>query len=61
MKDNVKDKLVVIWSSGDREVAEKMVFMYTLNSKLRQWWKEVTFIIWGPSAKLISEDIELQE
>ena len=61
MKDSVKDNLVVIWSSGDREVAEKMVFMYTLNSKLRQWWKEVTFIIWGPSAKLISEDIELQE
>lgn len=62
MKDNnVKDKLVVVWSSGDREVAEKMVFMYTLNSKLRQWWKEVTFIIWGPSAQLISEDIELQE
>ncbi|MFC2159291.1 DsrE family protein [Actinomycetota bacterium] len=61
MKDDVKDKLVVVWSSRDKEVAEKMVFMYTLNSKLRQWWKEVTFIIWGPSAKLISEDIELQE
>lgn len=59
--NNVKDKLVVVWSSGDREVAEKMVFMYTLNSKIRQWWKEVTFIIWGPSAQLISEDIELQE
>ena len=61
MEDKVKDKLVVVWSSGDRDVAEKMVFMYTLNSKLRQWWKEVTLIIWGPSAKLISEDIELQD
>ena len=61
MKDDVKDKLVVVWSSGDREIAEKMVFMYTLNSKLKQWWEEVTFIIWGPSAKLISEDIALQE
>ncbi len=61
MKDKVKDSLVVVWSSGDRDVAEKMVFMYTLNSKLRQWWKEVTLIIWGPSAKLISEDIELQD
>ncbi len=61
MNDKVKDSLVVVWSSGDREVAEKMIFMYTLNSKLRQWWKEVTFIIWGPSAKLISEDIELQD
>jgi len=61
MKDETKDSLVVVWSSGDREVAEKMVFMYTLNSRLKQWWKEVTFIIWGPSAKLISEDLELQD
>lgn len=61
MKDSVKDSLVVVWSSGDRDVADKMVFMYTLNSKLKQWWKEVTLIIWGPSAKLISEDQELQD
>jgi hypothetical protein len=61
MNETAKDSLVVIWSSGDRDIAEKMVFMYTLNSKLRQWWKEVTLIIWGPSAKLISEDIELQD
>jgi len=61
VKDKVKDSLVVVWSSGDRDVAEKMVFMYTLNSTLKEWWKEVTLIIWGPSAKLISEDIELQD
>lgn len=61
MKDKVKESLVVLWSSGDRDVAEKMVFMYTLNSKLKNWWKDVTLIIWGPSARLISEDIELQD
>ncbi|TET48984.1 MAG: DsrE family protein [Actinomycetota bacterium] len=61
MKDEVKNSLVVVWSSCDRDIAEKMVFMYTLNSKLREWWKEVTLIIWGPSSKLISEDIELQD
>jgi len=53
-------KLVVLWSSGDREVALKMVFMYTLNSKLKEWWKEVTLIVWGPSSKLLSVDTELQ-
>ena len=52
--------LVVVWTSGDREVALKMVFMYTLNSKLKDWWKDVCLIIWGPSAKLLSEDTELQ-
>jgi len=61
MAEKTKDSLVVLWTSGDRDVADKMVFMYTLNSKLRQWWKEVTLIVWGPSSKLITEDIELQE
>lgn len=59
MLDN-KDKLVVVWTSGDREVALKMVFMYTLNAKLRGWFKDVTLVIWGPSAKLLSEDEDLQ-
>jgi hypothetical protein len=55
------DTLVVIWSSGDREVAEKMVFMYTLNARLKGWWDNVIFIVWGPSAKLLSGDAALQE
>lgn len=59
MGDN-KEKLVVLWTSSDREVALKMVFMYTINAKLKGWWKDVTLIIWGPSSKLLSEDEELQ-
>ena len=60
-EESVKpSELVVLWTSGDREVALKMVFMYTLNSKLKGWWKEVTFIVWGCSSKLISVDTELQ-
>ena len=54
------DKLVVLWTSGDREVALKMVFMYVFNSKLKGWWKDITLIVWGPSSKLLSEDEELQ-
>ncbi len=57
---NSNEKLVVLWTSGEREVALKMVFMYTLNSKLREWWKEVTLIVWGPSAKLLSDDEDLK-
>jgi hypothetical protein len=56
------DELVVLWTSGDREVALKMAFMYTLNSKRFKWgWKSVTLVVWGPSAKLLTEDKELQE
>ena len=54
------ETLVVVWSSGDREVALKMAFMYTVNAKLKGWWPEVILIVWGPSAKLLAEDKDLQ-
>ena len=56
-----KKSLVVLWTSGDREVALKMAFMYTLNAKLKGWWEEVILIVWGPSARLLSTDEELQD
>jgi hypothetical protein len=55
------DSLVVLWTSGDKEVATKMVFMYTVNAKKKNWWNAVTLIAWGPSAKLLTEDPELQK
>ncbi|UCD25939.1 MAG: DsrE family protein [Gemmatimonadota bacterium] len=54
-------KLGVVWTSGDRDVALKMVFMYTLNAKRRSWFDDVRLVVWGPSAKLLSVDEELQE
>jgi hypothetical protein len=56
-----KEKLVVLWTSGDREVALKMVFMYTFNAKKRAWFDDITLVVWGPSAKLLTEDQELQD
>jgi hypothetical protein len=58
---NKQEKLAVLWTSADKEVAIKMVFMYTYNSKLRGWWEDVTLIVWGPSSKLLSMDTELQD
>lgn len=55
------DTLVVVWTSGDFEVAEKMVYMYVFNAKRADWFDEVIFIVWGPSAKLLSENEKLQE
>jgi hypothetical protein len=60
-RSGTPDTLVVLWSSGDREVATEMAFMYTLNAKRKGWWKEVILIVWGPSAKLLTEDSELQD
>ena len=61
-KSSKPDELVALWTSGDKEVALKMAFMYTFNSKrFKLGWKNVTLIVWGPSSKLLTEDKELQE
>jgi hypothetical protein len=58
---NVKDSLIIVWSSGDRDVALKMVFMYAFNAQKRNWWNSVILIVWGPSSKLLANDPELQK
>ncbi len=60
MEDNT-NKLAVLWTSGDPDVAEKMCFMYTYNAKKQGWFDEVVLIVWGPSAKLLSENEMLQD
>jgi hypothetical protein len=55
------DKLVMLLISDDIDAAEKMAFMYGHTAKKSGWFKEVTVVIWGPSAKLISENEKLQE
>jgi len=53
-------KQCIVWSSGDRDVALKLVYMYTYNAKKQGWMDEVRLLVWGPSAKLLSVDRELQ-
>ena len=60
MENQKKEQLLVIWSAADPDVARNMVFMYTKNSKLRSWWNQVHLVIWGPSAKLLATDENLQ-
>ncbi len=58
--DNNADKLVIVWTSGDVYVAERMVFMYTHAARSKSFFKEVILIIWGPSAKLAAENLKIQ-
>lgn len=55
------DTLCIVWTSGDPDVAMKMVFMYANTAKKNRWFDEVHLIVWGPSAKLASENKEIQE
>jgi len=59
-KPSPDSRLAVIWSSGDPEVANKVCLMYTHNAKRQKWFEEVTLIVWGPSAKLLAGDKDLQ-
>ena len=34
--------------------------MYTGNAKKQKWFDEVTLIVWGPSARLLAGDKDLQ-
>ncbi len=59
--DAKMSKLAVLWTTDNREVALKTAFVYVYNAKRLGWWDTINFIIWGPSAKLLAEDKELQD
>lgn len=59
-KADAKSKLAVLWTTADNEAAEFMVFMYTRNAKEKGWFDVVRLIIWGPSARELAENTELQ-
>ena len=56
-----KTHLYVLWTNADPVTADKMVFMFTINSRIRGWWEQVTLIIWGATAKLTSENPAIQK
>ena len=56
-----KKHLYVLWTNDNMMTAEKMVFMYTINSLIHGWWEKVTLIIWGAPTKLVSENAVIQK
>ncbi|MBW2594323.1 MAG: DsrE family protein [Deltaproteobacteria bacterium] len=58
---NENKHLYVLWTNDNPITAEKMVFMYTINSLVNGWWEKITIIIWGAPVKLVSEDATMQE
>ena len=60
-ENSASDTLVVLWVSGDRDVAEKSCLMYTHAAKKYEWFEQVILIVWGPSARLLAEDEAIKE
>ena len=57
----MSNKLLIVWSSGEREVASKLILLYGSVMLERKYWDSATIMIWGPSAKLLVEDTKLQK
>lgn len=60
ISDNA-NKLAVLWTSGDIDVAERVCLVYTHAAKQNEWFDEVVLIVWGPSSKLLAENEALQK
>ena len=58
---NEPDSLVILWTTAEKDVLTKMLSVYVTNALTQGWFEHVTFVIWGPSAKLLAEDKEVQE
>ncbi len=56
-----KNRISILWTSGDPAVAEHVVMPYSFYSKKAGWFDDVRLIVWGPSSKLLSENEDLQK
>lgn len=55
-----QSRLAVVWSSGDPDVAHRVCLMYAHAAATNRWFDEVRLIVWGPSARLLAGDKDLQ-
>jgi len=55
-----ESRLAIVWTSGDPDVAHRVCFMYCHNAKKQKWFDHVVLVVWGPSARLLAADKDLQ-
>jgi len=54
------NKVFVLVSTADREVALEVGLIYPLNAAVNKWLDEVIVIFFGPSEKLAANDVEVK-
>jgi Uncharacterized protein conserved in archaea len=50
------EKLTILWTSGEKDVATKVVLKYVESLVEHKFWKEIEVMVWGPSVKLVCDD-----
>jgi hypothetical protein len=58
--ESTETRLAVLWTSGDPDVAHRVCLMYSHAAQRQKWFDHVTLIVWGPSARLLAADKDLQ-
>ena len=57
----MKNNLLIVWTNGDIEVANKFPLLYSSVILDRGYWKTAHLMLWGPSIKLAKENKQIQE
>ena len=57
----MKENLLIVWTNGDIEVANKFPLLYSSVILEREYWKTAHLMLWGPSIKLAKENKQIQE
>lgn len=55
------DRIVVLWTTEEKEVAMKVVMPFLFYGRANGWWKDMHLIIWGPSVRLAAQDADVAE
>ncbi len=55
------DRLAVLWTSGDPDVAHRVALMYAEGAMQQGWFSEVRLIVWGPSQRLLVADKDVRD
>ena len=54
------DRIAIVWTSGDPDVAHRMTLMYAGAAHSRGWFEEVRLVVWGPSQRLVVADKDVR-
>lgn len=57
----MKNNLLIVWSSGDVEVAEKFPLLYSSVVLDRKYWEKAHIMVWGPSILLAKQNDKIRK
>ena len=57
----MKENLLIVWSNGDLDLANKFPLLYSSVILDREYWKTAHLMLWGPSILLVKQNQAIQE